>query len=112
MIEIKNYHGLREIITENYHVYSGKVLERYFRQVFAESMEYREIGAWWEPKSPQHEIDIVALRMKGKQAVAVEVKRDRKNFRTSALDEKIRHLKQKALSGYEIEARCLSLEDM
>jgi AAA+ ATPase superfamily predicted ATPase len=112
MIEIKNYPALREIITENYNVYSGKVLERYFRHVLAESREYREIGAWWEPKGPQHEIDIVALRAKGKQAVAIEVKRSEKNFRRSALDEKIQHLKQKVLLGYEIEARCMSLGDM
>ena len=26
------------------------MLERYFKQQFAESLQYRAIGLWWEPK--------------------------------------------------------------
>lgn len=61
LIEIKNFDGLKSIIKNDYSTYSGKILETYFKQKFAESMKYRVIGSWWEPKGAQNEIDIVAL---------------------------------------------------
>src|SRR5690554_99334 len=59
LIEIKNFQGLRNIIKADYKTYSGKMLERWFKQKLAESMQFREIGSWWEPKNEQYEIDIV-----------------------------------------------------
>ena len=51
---------------------SRKQLERYFKQQFAESSQYRAIGSWWEPKGNQNEIDIVALKLEKNQAVAAK----------------------------------------
>ena len=48
---------------------------------------------------------------KGK-AVAVEVKRQRKEFKPEAFAAKVQHLKDKVLPGYEIEQICLTLSDM
>lgn len=112
LIEIKNFVGLRSIIQSDYPTYSGKMLERYFKQQFAESFQYRAIGSWWEPKGNQNEIDIVALKMEKNQAVVAEVKRQKKNFKPELLAAKVEHLKQKLLPKYTVKTLCLSLEDM
>ncbi len=112
LIEIKNFIGLQSIIKSDYPTYSGVMLERYFKQQFAESFQYRAIGSWWELKGYQNEIDIVALKLEKNQAVVAEVKRQKKNFKLELLAKKVEHLKHKLLSKYQIEVLCLSLEDM
>jgi hypothetical protein len=112
LIEIKNFKGLRNIIKNDYPTYSGKMLERYFKQKFAESFEFREIGSWWEPKNNQNEIDIVALKLIKNQAVVVEVKRQKKNFNPVLFAAKAEHMKRKILPKYNIQTCCLSLDDM
>ena len=112
LIEIKNFVGLQSIIKKDYPTYSGIMLERYFKQQFAESFQYRAIGSWWELKGYQDEIDIVGLKLEKNQAVVAEVKRQKKNFKPELLVAKTEHLKQKLLPKYRIEMRCLSLEDM
>lgn len=54
------------------------MLERYFKQKFAESFLYKDIGSWWELKGNAYEIDIVALCLEKDKAVAVEVKRQKR----------------------------------
>lgn len=112
MIEIKNFLGLQAIIKSDYSTYSGKVLEMYFKQQFAESFQYRAIGSWWEPKNGQNEINIVALKLEKNQAIVAEVKRQKKNFKSELLAGKMEQLKNKLLPKYQIEMVCLSLEDM
>ena len=112
MLEIKNFAGLQNIIKADYTTYSGRILERYFRTKLAESELYREIGSWWETKGNFNEIDIVALSLQKNKALAVEIKRQKERFRPTAFAEKVERLKQVALPNYEIENRCLTLEDM
>jgi uncharacterized protein len=112
LIEIKNFIGLQNIIKNDYPTYSGRMLERYFKQKLAESKKYREIGSWWEPKNEQNEIDIVAIELETKQALVAEVKRQPKNFKPSLFDKKTEHIKHKVLSSYKIEKRFFSLDDM
>lgn len=112
LIEIKNFDGLKTIIKNDYSTYSGKILETYFKQKFAESMKYRAIGSWWEPKGAHNEIDIVALDLEKNKAIAVEIKRNKKNFKEELFLAKVEHLKNKVLPNYTIETLCLSLEDM
>ena len=112
LIEIKNFQGLQKIVTDDYTTYTGRMLERYFKQQFAESFEYKAIGSWWELKGNQNEIDIVALRLEKNQAVVAEVKRQKKNFKPELMAEKVEHLKNKVLPKYSIEVRCFGLEDM
>lgn len=112
MIEIKNYIGLQEIVKSDYPTYSGKSLEMYFKQQFAETYQYRAIGSWWELKNGENEIDIVALKLEKNQAIVAEVKRQRKNFKPELLAAKVEHLRKKVLPKFEIETLCLSLEDM
>lgn len=112
LIEIKNFVGLRSIVQSDYPTYSGRMLERYFKQQFAESYQYRAIGSWWESKGNQNEIDVVALKLEKNQAVVAEVKRQRKNFKPELFAAKVEHLKKKLLPKYTVEMLCLSLDDM
>lgn len=115
LIEIKNFTGLKALVKADYPKYSGRILERYFRQQFAESGQFRIIGSWWTPKGgavEQNEIDIVALALERNRALAVEVKRQKKYFRPALLEAKAEHLKHKVLPDYDITRLCLTLEDM
>ena len=114
LIEMNQFEVLEKVIASDYTTYSGKVLEKYFKQQFVESHEFREIGSYWEAKKgkEQCEIDIVALRLEKERAVAVEVKRQRKEFKPDAFAEKVQHLKEKVLPKCEIEQLCLTLEEM
>ena len=114
LIEINQFDLLEKLICNDYTTWSGKVLEEYFKQQLIESHKYIDIGSYWEAKKgkEQNEIDIVALKTEKDKAVAVEVKRQRKEFKHEIFAEKVRHLKEKVLPGYEIEEICLTLEDM
>lgn len=112
LIEIRNYIGLQSIIKSDYTTYSGKILEKYFKQKLAESYKFKSIGSWWEPKGNQNEIDIVALYLEKDKALAVEVKRNKKNFKAERFLEKVEQLKRKSFANYTFETICLSLEDM
>ena len=112
LIEIKNFIGLRKLIKADYPTYSGKILEQYFKQKYAESYEFRLIGSWWEPKVNQNEIDIVAIYLDNKSAIVAEVKRQKKNFKPELFQKKVEHLENKVLAKYQINTVCLSLEDM
>ncbi|MDR1766021.1 MAG: DUF234 domain-containing protein [Lachnospiraceae bacterium] len=112
MIEIGNYSLLRETILGQFHEYAGMLLERYFKQKLAESGEYAQIGSWWEPNKDQYQIDIVAIRAEKKCADVIEVKRNKRSFRRGEFEAKARHLQDKALPGYKVDAYCLGMEDM
>lgn len=114
LVEMNQFEVIERIILEDYTTYSGKTLEEYFKQQFIESHQYRDIGSYWEAKKgkEQNEIDIVALRLEKNQAVAVEVKRQRKEFKPDDFAEKVQHLKNKIMPKHNIEQMCLTLEDM
>lgn len=114
MIEIGNYQLLAKLIKDDYNTYSGHVLERYFKQQLAESLNYRDIGSWWDSreKSDQREIDIVAIGSNKNCAYVYEVKRNKKNYSPQLLKNKVDFLKTKILSKCSVEFACLSMEDM
>lgn len=114
MIELDNYGDLREVVMRDYPTYSGLMLEKYFRQKLAEEGGFREIGSWWEAKSGKeaNEIDIVGIRTEGKSALVAEVKRNARNYDNKSFMAKIEHIRAKILSGYEIESRLYTIDDM
>lgn len=114
LIEMNQFSVLEKLILADYTTYSGLTLEDYFKRQFIESHEYRDMGSYWEARKgkEQYEIDIVALKLQKDKAVAVEVKRQRKSFNAKLFAEKVQHLKEKVLPGYDIEQRCLTLEEM
>lgn len=114
LIEINQFAVLENIIKTDYSTYSGKILEKYFKQQFIESFQFQNIGSYWEARKgkEQNEIDIVALKLEPYKAVAVEVKRQHKEFKPESFAQKVQHLKEKLLPKYTIESMCLTLEDM
>jgi AAA+ ATPase superfamily predicted ATPase len=114
LIESNNLAKLENIITVDYLTYSGYVLERYFKDKMRESHDFSEIGSWWEGKNAenQNEIDIVGIYADSKTALVAEVKRQSKNFKPEVFGNKIEALRKKALFGYKIKSRCLSMKDM
>ena len=119
-IELQNFDDLRQLAKADYPTYSGRVLEKYFKQKLAETGGFKEIGSWWETKSSigeqrinSYEIDIVALKSSGKKALIAEVKRvPENNYSHTVFMEKVEHLKQKEMSKYDIETQVLGLKDM
>lgn len=114
MIELDNHDDLLASLQRDYPTYSGIMLERYFRQKLAEQGGFREIGSWWEAKSGKAacEIDVIGIRAESKSALVAEVKRNARNYDHKAFMEKVEHVKAKILSGYEVETRLYTLEDM
>lgn len=114
MVEIRNFDLLRNIVENDYPTFSGTMLERYFRLKMIESHRYSAIGAWWERKKGKDacEIDIVGISDAGKAALVAEVKRQRRNYDHKEFMEKVAHLSDCILSGFTVETRLLTLEDM
>lgn len=114
MIELDNYDDLRDVVMRDYPAYSGLMLEKYFRQLLTEGGGFREMGSWWEAKAGKeaNEIDIVGIRTEGKSALVAEVKRNARNYDNKSFMAKIEHIRAKILSGYEIESRLYTIDDM
>lgn len=114
LIELDNYNDLQNIVVRDYPTYSGLMLEKYFRQKLTEEGGFREMGSWWEAKAGKEacEIDIVGIRTDGKSALVAEVKRNARNYDNKAFMSKVERIKAKVLSGYEVESRLYTLEDM
>ncbi|MCD8202802.1 MAG: AAA family ATPase [Prevotella sp.] len=114
MIELDNYADLLDIIMRDYPSYSGLTLEKYFRQKLMEEGGFRELGSWWERKAGKeaNEIDIVGIRTDNKSALVAEVKRNARNYDNKLFMAKVEHIKAKILSGYEIESRLYTIDDM
>ena len=112
LIEIGNTKALAQIIKNDYPIYSGLVLERWFRQRMMESYRYANIGSWWVPKQGEpYEIDIVAVTLEG-DVEAYEVKRQRKKYSPALLESKVAEMQKHLFKGKVIQTACLSLEDM
>ena len=118
LIELQNMPALEQIITDNFPTFSGKALERWFRQKMAESHKYRQIGGWWQiggvnakGNADDFEIDIVAETLQG-EVEAYEVKRNAQRFSPSRLNEKLAAMQRRTFKGKEIAGACLSIDDM
>lgn len=116
-IQAENYESLADIIKEDYPTYSGLTLERYFRQKLKEQKIFKSIGSWWETSNSNNnnpnEIDIVAIYATEPEKVFIaEVKRQQKNFKPDAFQQKIDVIRTKLFHKFSIESRCLTLEDM
>lgn len=109
-VEIGNYNFLKIQAKSGYPTFSGKILERYFIEQFKESLEYSEIGNYWE-KGNLNEIDLVAINSLENRAVIAEVKVNPSKINIPKLEEKSLKLTAK-LSGFQIEYQGLSLGDM
>lgn len=109
-IELKKYSQLNEYIKSHYVQYSGWMLERYFRERVAETMNVTQVGNYWNTKR-ENEIDLIALNDFEKSGVVAEVKRNPNKINYTVLAEKIANL-PKEFTQYNLVQKGLSLEDM
>ena len=110
LIEMGKHDLLKLYIVNNYEQYSGLVLEKYFRQKFAEEETITSIGNFWD-NAGKNEIDLIALNDFDKTATIAEVKRNPKKISLQVLAMKTAAI-QKQLSKYEISLKALSLNDV
>ena len=113
LIELKRFDALREILRRDYEVFSGLMLERYFRQKLAEQRTFTGIGSWWDRRG-ENEIDIVAEDKLSHRAFFAEVKRARERISLDRLKEKSEAFMRSTgkFSGWHIEYKALSLRDI
>lgn len=113
MLEIGSHNRLKELVKRDWNVFSGQMLERYFRQKFAEQKKWTRIGSWWDRKG-ECEIDLVAEDEISRKAVFAEVKRDGGRISMNTLREKASAFMRATgqFKDYAITFKSLSLEDM
>jgi len=110
LIEMGKFDLLKLYITNNYEQYSGLLLEKYFRQKFAEEETITAIGNFWDSNG-ENEIDLIALNDFDKTATIAEIKRNPKKISLQTLAIKTDTI-QKQLAKYEVSLKAFSLNDV
>ena len=109
-IENGNFEYVKNIIKRDYNAYCGRILEKFFRELFAASGRFNDIGSYWE-RDNHNEIDIVAVNEMEKEIVIAEVK-----FRRAKINlDTLRGKSAKVLRAYpncKPEFLALSFEDI
>ncbi len=72
-IEAGNFAYVREVIARDYPIHCGRLLEKCFHELLAESGNYNRIGTYWE-RGNQNEIDLVALNDLKKTITLADIK--------------------------------------
>jgi AAA+ ATPase superfamily predicted ATPase len=113
IIEIEQFDELRKIVERDYATFSGKVLEKYFREKLIEQGGITKIGGYWDSKG-ENEIDLIALNETERRAQVIEIKRNEKHIRYGQLKEKATAMlaKTNELKDYDIKYEGLSMADM
>ena len=104
---------VENIVRRDYDVFSGNMLERYFRDKFMQSGLYTDIGMYWNRKG-ENEIDLITLNDLDKTADIYEIKRDESRYSITKLEEKVANLleAERELKKYSLNLGKLSLQDM
>lgn len=110
LLETGKHSLLLAQVKAQYERYSGWMLEKYFRQKFAEEGAWMRVGSFWD-KRGENEVDLIALDDSGRRAMVAEVKRNARKIDKVALRMKGMAL-ENALNGYQVEFAALSLTDM
>lgn len=110
IVEMGKSDLLKEMINKGYDQFSGLMLERYFRQLYAEKERVTEVGHWWD-KSGENEIDLIAVEKLDKRVTIGEVKRNEKKISMQTLEEKVVNIRSH-FRGYQIQFVALSLGNM
>lgn len=109
-IELENFTYVRDLFKRDYSTYCGKILEKFFHQLFAEIGRYNRIGSYWE-RGNKNEIDLVAINDMQKEITIAEIKINKSRINIKALKQKSQRLLA-AYPGYKPEWSGLSLEDI
>jgi AAA+ ATPase superfamily predicted ATPase len=108
-IESGNYNYVKEIFKRDYLTYSGKLLEDFFLDLFAETSKYNIIGPYWE-RGNQNEIDFFAINEMKKTVKIADIKLNKSKININVLKRKSKRIISQ-LSDYKIEWIGLSIED-
>ncbi|MBP5536653.1 MAG: ATP-binding protein [Bacteroidales bacterium] len=108
-VEIDNMDYVRAKVQSDYNTFSGLILERYFRQQYAETGLYNVVSNYWHRDAD--EIDLVAVNEADKQIVLAECKRQAQRINLDTLREKSRDIVAKH-RRWQVDYRALSLADM
>ena len=113
MLEIGANNRLKQIIARDYDSYSGRILEKYFRESLAETRRYTRIG-YWHDRRGENEIDVIAADDLNQTAVVAEVKCKKQNIDMSILRAKSEAFFKATgqYQNYQITYKGLSIEDM
>lgn len=109
-VEIGNLEYVRGIVERDYDVYSGIVLEKFFRARMIESKQFSNIQGYWDNKG-ENEIDIVAVNDYEKRILFCEVKRNKQKISLPLLEDKANAIVKK-YPKYAIKYQGLSLDDI
>jgi AAA+ ATPase superfamily predicted ATPase len=112
-IEIEQYEELKNIILRDYPMFSGLILERYFRSQLIESQQFTRIGSFWDRKG-LNEIDLIAVNELNRTADLIEIKRNKDKIHLQQLEEKGKAFQQITgeLKDYTIHYKGLSMENL
>lgn len=110
LVEMEKFDLLKEIIYNGYSLFSGVMLERYFRQLYAERERVTEVGYWWDSRG-ENEIDLIAVERLDKRVSVAEIKRNKRKIDLRILEEKFKHLRPR-FRGYDISIIPLCMDDM
>ena len=87
-VEVGNLEWLQQKVLADYESYSGPILERFFRQVYAETGLYNTVTNYWRKKDGKDEIDLIAVNDTEKSIVIGEIKRNPEKIDLHALEGK------------------------
>jgi uncharacterized protein len=110
-IEIGNYNYIKEIVKADFSVFSGLVLEKYFKQKYALEGNFSEIGNYWE-KGNLNEIDLIAINKQLKTVEFAEIKLNKQKINLNILKEKSKVLIENEFKNYKIKYTALAVGDM
>ncbi len=110
LVEMGKMDLLKEIIHKDYTQFSGLMLERYFRQMYAEKERTTEVGRWWNTRS-EDEIDMIAIERLDKHVTIAEVKRNVGKINLEETKERFANIRSH-FRGYEVNFIALSLDNM
>jgi len=109
-IETGNFNYVKDIVKRDYSTYCGRILERFFSELFAASGKFNAIGSYWG-RDNQNEIDIVAVNDMKKKIVIAEVKFKKTKINLNTLREKSVKL-LRLYPNYKPQFLALSFEDI
>ena len=109
-IENENFAYVKDIINRDYQTNCGKILEKFYHELFWSSMNFNKIGSYWETKN-QNEIDLVAINDMHKKCIIADIKLDKNKINLSQLHQKAERLSYK-YADYKIQFLGLSVDDI
>jgi uncharacterized protein len=110
-IEIGNYNYVKENVKADFSVFSGLVLEKYFKQKYALEGNFSEIGNYWD-KGNLNEIDLIAINTELKTVEFAEIKLNKQKINLNILKEKSKRLIDQEFRNFKVKYTALAVEDM